>query len=477
MPMRNIHKCPVSRVVIEAADRFGHSTQDVGQIEALINDEEKKFLETIIGNLPELKIGMTFGAHPYEALRDGQLLYLTEQMRSAFEQFLQIDSPQQADHGGIEQPRFGTYSENEAFAIEKDWQLLLSRAQQLREKIMESIVEKGIHLLHDMPVPFEYAENTGIDPDTKLFDAIDVQQRRSELQEIRATGDSESIAAKENEIADAVQNILRLYKFQPNSNFPRTNLKTRETNCIALAIIAAEIFEEIGIKHVVVDFDDGAHTFNMIITSNDEVRVKEMQFRPHASEVLQDDEIINGGDTQSILDFANSHDENGPVLTVKLKGKSIKTQRHIDICKMRVIDSKLASKVMLLNALGCQLNREGKQDAAIEAFLMAQSYGTIDATPQIGMAISYDQLNNMQAATIIFAKSILQNPDKAYPYYGLSVVLQKAGYLTEAIAACKKCIDLGGTACSHKHLENLLSQEHGPSTSDTSATELSRVAA
>ena len=112
-------------------------------------------------------------------------------------------------------------------------------------------------------------KNLGVDLPflkTKLTDALKLPILKSELEEVRKTGNKSLISAKELEIAKKVQEKVSSFDYQTMANIPSQMVETSKMNCLGSALLGGTFLEELDISYLAVDLPDHAST--ILITSD-----------------------------------------------------------------------------------------------------------------------------------------------------------------------------------------------------------------
>lgn len=120
---------------------------------------------------------------------------------------------------------------------EKVQEQLLKAVQTPETELYTAIFRRGKEkLLNEMPAPREknhmynfLRENLGIDLNflkTKLIKTLNLPQLKSELEEVRKTGDIKLISKKELAIVKQIQRLVSSFEYQDLGNNPSEMVKT-----------------------------------------------------------------------------------------------------------------------------------------------------------------------------------------------------------------------------------------------------------
>lgn len=120
---------------------------------------------------------------------------------------------------------------------EKVQEQLLKAVQTPETELYTAIFRRGKEkLLNEMPAPREknhmynfLRENLGIGLNflkTKLIKTLNLPQLKSELEEVRKTGDIKLISEKELAIAKQIQRLVSSFEYQELANHPSEMIKT-----------------------------------------------------------------------------------------------------------------------------------------------------------------------------------------------------------------------------------------------------------
>ena len=112
-------------------------------------------------------------------------------------------------------------------------------------------------------------KNLGVDLPflkTKLTDALNLPILKSELEEVRKTGNKSLISAKELEIAKKVQEKVSSFDYQELTNIPSQMVESSKMNCLGAALLGGTFLEELDISYLAVNLP--GHVSTILITSD-----------------------------------------------------------------------------------------------------------------------------------------------------------------------------------------------------------------
>jgi len=130
--------------------------------------------------------------------------------------------------------------------------------------ISNMLAPKGVNHMRNF-----LRKNLGVDLPflkTKLTDALNLPILKSELEEVRKTGNKSLISAKELEIAKKVQEKVSSFDYQELTNIPSQMVESSKMNCLGAALLGGTFLEELDISYLAVDLP--GHVSTILITSD-----------------------------------------------------------------------------------------------------------------------------------------------------------------------------------------------------------------
>jgi len=243
----------------------------------------------------------------------------------------------------------------------------------------------------------------------KLFD---IKALKTELDYLRTQKNPEVLGKREQEIAKIFQGAISTYAYNETTNHPADILARKEMNCVGASLIGGMLLKEVGITCVLAG--GASHSFLIVVTSDDRVFWQDMQDGKEKPE-LNNQELTKEKMTAinpyneavsplDIVNFANNPTDEGLTFGVDIE--------HWNKENLITIEPFLygIERQELINT-GFQLTNAGKHSSALEVLEIARQ----------------------------------KSPNVADVYLGLAKALRGLGRYEEAIAKCKKALELDPT--------------------------------
>jgi len=297
----------------------------------------------------------------------------------------------------------------------------------------------------------------GVDLDAaqkRLADIIDIKRLKTELEDVRRSGDVDKISAKETEIADAIFPKVARYQYVLNAHNPSEMVATAELNCVGASTLGGALLEEAGVRYLVGEVPE--HSVLFLVTSNGNVEWRDATpgmnpFKPRRE--LITDYMADGASSATIKDIValsrnpTSHGVSLKIFSEKWReaGPPPPWVAGYGSRYCKVYAPEYGHRLQLLHNAGCALynigGAEGFRQAA-EAFKQV-----VDIDPENFLAYqylgkSYYELGRKEEAAGIFRRIIRIDPKDYESYYLLGRALSDLGRKKEALETLRACLEL-----------------------------------
>lgn len=314
-------------------------------------------------------------------------------------------------------------------------------------------------------------KNLGVDLPflkTKLTDALKLPILKSELEEVRKTGDKSLISAKELEIAKKVQEKVSSFDYQTMANIPSQMVETSKMNCLGSALLGGTFLEELDISYIAVDLPDHAST--ILITSDGKwyrqdftswtAKIKR-NYTEITPEIVENEQeriklqeqregalVLNWNPYSKISDhlsiYVSSPENTFQSLIYNNQGAIFSNSKDTFKAKKSYKKSLQVqvNSVKAYNNLGADLWRLWRYDEAIQYYKKAIELDAnyIHAYNNLGNTLS--ALEKYEEAIDCYQKAIELDQNYATAYYNLGEVFWKLKKYAEAIQSYLKFIQL-----------------------------------
>lgn len=314
-------------------------------------------------------------------------------------------------------------------------------------------------------------KNLGVDLPflkTKLTDALKLPILKSELEEVRKTGNKSLISAKELEIAKKVQEKVSSFDYQTMANIPSQMVETSKMNCLGSALLGGTFLEELDISYLAVDLPDHAST--ILITSDGKwyrqdftswtAKIKR-NYTEITPEIVENEQeriklqeqregalVLNWNPYSKISDhlsiYVSSPENTFQSLIYNNQGAIFSNSKDTFKAKKSYKKSLQVqvNSVKAYNNLGADLWRLWRYDEAIQYYKKAIELDAnyIHAYNNLGNTLS--ALEKYEEAIDCYQKAIELDQNYATAYYNLGEVFWKLKKYAEAIQSYLKFIQL-----------------------------------
>jgi tetratricopeptide (TPR) repeat protein len=203
------------------------------------------------------------------------------------------------DKFSVEKPwqRFGP-----SFSLQQSSYLGLNRFYSSPKRELDAAVQRrGKEMLTkdfmEAPVEmraersFDFVKRLGIDfsrERKRLMDKVNADRLRSELNEIRKTGDTDRITEKELQIVDLIQEEISKYEYQEGVSLPIDIQALEKINCVGATLLSSILFESIGIKYLEASVQK--HSMVVVVTADGQAHYRDMRYKS-LNTVISESEI------------------------------------------------------------------------------------------------------------------------------------------------------------------------------------------
>ncbi len=326
----------------------------------------------------------------------------------------------------------------------------LKKNESPQNQLADFLFRKGRKLLaKNMPFDTlpEYIKNSMLHwkkGQTTLFEALRLDFRLNELEEVRATGDVRLIADKEREIADKIQLVVSSFPFLSGSQQIVDLVESGMFNCRGASVLGGALFSELGINYLVGDVPK--HSILFLLARDDTIEWRDM-LAPQYNEILRAEMFDGDKITFSDIErFAKKPTSDGLMVDVvgdgyREKMSWVKKGQRQFVTFFPPVEG---SQMQLLHGIAYHLVSlgwgEGDTKKRREYFLQAIEACKLSAmyNPQYEYAHNkmgevYCFLGEHEKAIPAFQKAMEINPRNSFCYYGLGTAFYGLGCKKEAL--------------------------------------------
>lgn len=361
---------------------------------------------------------------------------------------------------------------------EKVQEQLLSEIKTPETELYSAIFRRGKeNLLNEMPAPRGYLSFFlklffGIDifhSKKKLTEALELSKLKSELEEVRKTGDIKLISKKELAIAKQIQRLVSSFEYQEWANHLSEMIQTWEINCVGATLLGGLLLEELDINYLAVNLP--GHASTILITSDD--KWYRQDFTPWTDGWEENYTEITPNMLENGKERAKIKKNKGGFLIFKnwnpyqhIKGQLVVYITHLEKEMNGIIlknkgaylydnEDPLKAKQAFKQAINFHSNDFSahynlgvvfwnleRYEEAIQAYQRAIELNPNNQDAYNNLGTSLFELGRYEEAIQAYQKAIELDPNEVDPYYNLGEVFWKLGKYSEAILAYKKVIEL-----------------------------------
>lgn len=278
-----------------------------------------------------------------------------------------------------------------------------------------------------------------------LFEALNLEQYKKSLEQLRVTGDKNLLAREEKKVADMIQLAVSRFKYDTFGDKPAQIIKNQYINCVGASLVGGALMQKVGLNYLVVDVP--RHSCLLLVFSNGSVEWRDM-LSPRLNSSLTDD-LVEGGDKNknfSLKDIvAYASQPSNECLVFYIRDQNWYVQRTPSVYRQEsfnhyvfALSPEYGHQVeILLNLADLMLGLAHYQEA-IFAYksIIETAPNYFPAYYNLGNMLA--KLGHYQEAIKYYKKATEINPRDYRVYYNLSIVFQKLGYYQEAFEYYKK---------------------------------------
>jgi len=291
-----------------------------------------------------------------------------------------------------------------------------------------------------------------------LREAFRVEALRSELNEVKKTGDIRAIVDKEIEIADKIQMVVREYPHLDNSQHPAEMIQNKKINCRGASLLGGQILSDIGIKYLVGDLP--RHSILVLCLSDGTLEWCDMR-APQYNDFITDEMVTGISKTGAKLSLkdavAYSKDPTPDGLMFDIVGDEYrkklswvkKGQRQF----LTLFPPELGSQMQVLNGVAFELVDLGINEIdetkkktyfrqAVEACKLSTAYEPKYEYAYNTMGEALCKLGQYEEALKAYQSSREVNSMNTPCHYGLGEANFALGRKKEALASYKKYLEI-----------------------------------
>jgi tetratricopeptide (TPR) repeat protein len=262
----------------------------------------------------------------------------------------------------------------------------------------------------------------------KLYDTLQIDKLKQELEDIRKTENIAKISAKELEIAKKIQKKVSSFPYKSTNNgsgaeHPSTMIETQFINCVGASILGGGLLDKVGIKYLPARLPN--HAATVLITSDGKVRWQE--FTPWWAmwnyKHIQDKDITGknkDGQTLTVSDivaFANNPRDGDIRFEINRWWYNL-NMLEVNIPNRYIYlgnpENNLQS--FILSNTGNSLREIGRYEEAIEAYKQTISIDPKFEDTIYNLGLLYKKMNQYENAIETFTRhnEIINNPNNEW---------------------------------------------------------------
>lgn len=296
----------------------------------------------------------------------------------------------------------------------------------------------------------DFLKKNGIDlriEQKKLMDALNIKGLRTELQNIRKSGNADKISKKEEEITNKIQRAISSLQYDESANNPSDIVANQYINCIGASSLGGALMHEAGVNYLVGSMP--GHSILFLITENGRVKFRDMR-ESSFNENLTDD-MIQGykkdGSSLSVADIAAfSREQTGERLNLVIQSKNfretLQSVRDGQRLFVTMYGPESGQQIQLLHNTGIALSELGRNEEAIEAYRQIIALDPKNPDSYKGLGRAYYNLHAYTQAIEIYRQSIALDDKDAGTFFYLGNSFFNLERYDEAIEAYRKVIAL-----------------------------------
>jgi tetratricopeptide (TPR) repeat protein len=269
----------------------------------------------------------------------------------------------------------------------------------------------------------------------RLYDTLQIDTLKQELEAVRQTGDIARISAKELEIAKKIQKEVSSFPYKNadgGSYHPSKMVETQFINCVGSSILGGGLLDEVGIKYLHADLPQ--HSATVLITSDGKVYWQDFapgNLRGNYTEISPD-MIEEKVDLLNVLESGTT-----------LHFKEWNPYRHVNgNLRANLFRPEVGLQSHILNNTGYALINLSRNEEAVEAYQQAINVDPKYATPYNGLGNALRNLGRNEEAVEAYQQAINVDPKDAAPYNGLGNALRNLDRNEEAVKAYQQAINV-----------------------------------
>jgi tetratricopeptide (TPR) repeat protein len=311
-------------------------------------------------------------------------------------------------------------------------------------EIKKTIFERGQEKLITNIVEAAWDNETNTSP-KKLYETLQIDKLKKELDIIRELWNIEIISDKELEIAKKIQKEIDKYTYEGISNNPAEMVKDQQINCLWSAILGIWLLKELKIKCIPALSGNYDHVITLLITSNWDIYWQD--FTPWQGEW---ENIKNYKKIQKNIQLENSINKENTTKKNIIDLENEKYQKSISInIELDTIENLEKEKIFLYeteNALiGAILNNIGNisdHSKAITIFKEGIGSNPNHSSLYNGLGVSLSNLGRHKEAINIYKQGISIDSQNSALYNGLGNSLKSLGKYKDAIDTYREGISI-----------------------------------
>ena len=323
-------------------------------------------------------------------------------------------------------------------------------------ELVASVFRRGMELLRKN-MPFDELPNLPPGAREAVFhwengeatlrEALGIEQLKTELEEVRQTGDLTAIGDKEREITNLIQGAVSGFSRKAGTTNPSEIVVTQSINCVGASMLGGTFLAEVGIKYLVGHVPH--HSILVLAASDGKIEWRDMLYPDFNEEIT--DEVIEGKSktgapltTKDIFAYANNSAPEGLMFDIKGAGyrKKIGWVKEGKRQFLTVFPPEIGQKIEVLYNVGKTLSALGREEEALEAYRQASAVDPKFANLYHEMGVVLTKLGRNAEAVEAYRQASIIDPENAYPYFGLGMGFFALDRKKEAAEAYRRFITL-----------------------------------
>ena len=357
-----------------------------------------------------------------------------------------------------------------------------------KKELYNSIYNRGVeHVLRSININHSLEDNgesrmkSLSKEEFPLYEALQPNQMKAELEHVRQTGNKDQINRIEQEIVNIIHNAVGSYPFQIDHYSLIQMRRTQQFNCVGSSILGSALLEDVGITHLVVTLP--GHSVLFVIFSDDHIEWRDMSSSNASGAITLTDIMIRSMyekrpvRVEDIVAFSRQSSSDGLTFVIDNHYRTMRAWEALqDESQITVFSPKVGQEIQVLewvisgfrdvksyaeeveacnyaisinpnnasmyDSLGVGLKALKRYEDAIEAYKQSIALDPFHSESYHHLGNLFWSLGKNQEAVEFYEKGIALNPNDAYTFGRYGMLLETMGRTEEAIMAFRKVLAL-----------------------------------